>query len=557
MKRERHPYRLEVVDQEWFPSRSDRDDVERFEAPLGLWKTFGDWAPNVRDLLGETSVGPAMNGSVYDTAWLADLEDPEQPGQSRYPKCLQWLAERQLPDGSWGSAVHYGHDRVVNTLAALVPLARLGHRATDRDSVGRGTRYLWQHAHLIAHEPVELVAYELLLPMLVDRAKRAGLPMPPNLDRSGERRAEKLRLLPLDRLYSPHTTASHSLEFLGEDASSPGLLAAQGKNGSIGNSPAATAFLLSRINDRSAQAYLNDSLAQGGGTSAPVLHPCETFELLWAAYPLYLSGVPAHVLLTPAERRLLRLAVDGSGVSLSPTFPIADADDTAVALILLVASGEAPNPAVLERFARPEGHFASFPHERHSSVGVNLHVLHAVLRAPDFPNRSGVIAHLLEYLLERQTDGLYWFDKWHISPYYATAHALRVFAELPLAEYRLVLPAVRRSREWIRQTAGNGGLWGFYGEPTAEETACAILGLTAPSRDDSEDWRCCAAADQYLKAVLLSRALGTGPSFPALWVDKCLYAPNLIIRATLAAARLAYRLASERATCHVQLFPRH
>src|SRR5207249_837284 len=88
---------------------------------------------------------------------------------------LRWLADNQLSDGSWGSSVRYEHDRILCTLASLAPLAEFGRRAEDRRAVEAGTRYLWQHGHLIGHEPVELVGFELLLPALVDRARAAPM----------------------------------------------------------------------------------------------------------------------------------------------------------------------------------------------------------------------------------------------------------------------------------------------------------------------------------------------------------------------------------------------
>jgi halimadienyl-diphosphate synthase len=244
----------------------------------------------------------------------------------------------------------------------------------------------------------------------------------------------------------------------------------------------------------------------------------------------------------------LRAALRGSGVSLSPSFPIPDADNTAVALILMSELGEEVDPRVLQAFARPDGHFASFPHERHSSVGVNLHVLHAVLRSPSFPDRARVIGRLLDYLADHQVAKMYWYDKWHISPYYATAHAIRVLAELPPDERCRMAPMIERAREWLCHTQTSDGYWGFYGEPTAEETAYAVLALTSPSgyADETDDWNRCVAADHYLRSALDAGASGDSAAYPILWIDKCLYAPNLIIRAAITAARHAIRQANAR-----------
>jgi halimadienyl-diphosphate synthase len=470
---------------------------------------------------------------------------PADRRTSRFPSSLEWLRRHQLPDGSWGGEVCYQHDRVLTTLAALAPLAEFGRRASDRAAVEAGTRYLWQRGHLLAGESIELVGFELLLPTLIERAKRAGVHVPPHLDIYGPQRAEKLRLIPPSILYSPRTTAVHSLEFLGDEADVVRLRAAQGANGSIGNSPAATAFFLSRVDDTRALAYLNECFDRTGGAMAPVLYPCETFEFLWSVYHLSLAGVPATHLLSARERQALSAELEAGGVSLSPTFPIPDADDTAVALLMLHDVGIPVDPTVLQPFALPGGHFASFPHERHASVGVNLHVLHALLRVPGYPDRERAIAQLVDYLVEQHT-GLYWLDKWHISPFYATAHALCILAELPRALRAQAELVIQRSRDWLRQSQNGDGSWGFYGRGTAEETAYAALALAAPSAlvghsGDELDRSRCAAALEYLREVVGADPQNPSRAFPPHWIDQCLYTPTQVVRAVVEAARIASR----------------
>lgn len=488
-----------------------------------------------RHLLGLPHSRPGITGVAYDTAWVAGLHDRQDRRTSRFPTTLRWLADNQHGDGSWGSSVRYEHDRILCTLAAVAPLAELGRRAEDRLAVDRGTRYLWQHGHLIGHEPVELVGFELLLPALVERARTAGVTVPPHLDIYAKERQRKLELLPSAMLYSPRATVVHSLEFLGDTADPTALRSAQASNGSIGNSPAATAFLLERDESPSALSYLETCLGHAGGATVPVLHPCETFELLWAAYHLYLGGTPSHSLLRRAERRhLLEGLRNHGGVSLSPTFPIPDADDTAVALLLLHDLGERVDSSVLKAFEAKDGSFVSFPYERHSSVGVNAHVLHALARVPGYPDADRAIERVCDYLAD-QHSGLYWFDKWHISPLYATAHVLRAVEDLAPHQRHRVAHLVERSRQWLRHSQNADGSWGFYGEATPEETAYGLLAL-AVSADD-QDMRHCQAAADYLR-----EARANSLSHPPLWIDKCLYIPPLVVNAAIDAALSAWNL---------------
>jgi halimadienyl-diphosphate synthase len=484
---------------------------------------------------------PGIAGTAYDTAWLASIP-ADRVGSSRFPGALQWLVDQQHADGSWGSTIQYEHDRIISTLAALVPLAQYGRRAVDRDGIADGTRYLWQRSHLLRNEPMELVATELLLPSLVQRAQQVGIAVPPNLDVYRAQRAEKLRLIPSDDLYSSRTTAVHSLEFLGEEADSVNLRKAQGENGGVGNSPAATAYFFTRTQDRRALEYLRECQRVAGGTMVPVLAPCETFELVWSAYHLFLAGVPVQQLLTLSEQSLLHHAVRSDGVSLSETFPIADADDTAVALTLLGDVGGPQDAAALQPFSLPRGHFASFPFERHPSIGVNLHVLQTLLRSPDYPNREATIDRLVDYVLSQQIAEMYWLDKWHVSPYYATCHALCCLRDLDPERARKARPALDRARAWIRSTQNRDGSWGFCGQPTAEETAYAVLALAAGGRGpiDRADWFHCHHAIHYMLTTLEPSSTGELSAFPALWIDKCLYTPTLVVQSVIEAAFIAF-----------------
>lgn len=510
--------------------------TERAVRPRPIARLLDRQAPT---LLGDPQGRPGIAGTAYDTAWLASVPAERRKHSGHFPSALQWLVEHQHADGSWGGSLRYEHDRLICTLAALPALATFGRRSADHAGVQRGTRYLWQHGHLLQSEKMELVGFELLLPALVRRAQQAGIPVPPYLNAYDQQREEKLRLLPPAALYSPRTTVAHSLEFLGDQADLAGLRTTQAANGAIGNSPAATAFYYTLSGDAQALTYLEECIARTDGVMAPVLHPCETFETLWSAYHLHLAGIPSQVLLDQAERVALRQALATGGVSLSPSFPIPDADDTAVALLLLHDLGEPTDVRVLDSFARPDGHYVTFPFERHSSVGVNVHVLHALSSLPGHPERHAAIDQLLDYLADQQCDGMYWLDKWHISPYYATSHALCVLSQLPARHQLAAQPLITCSAEWLRQTQNPDGSWGFYGQATAEETAYAVLGLATMSAGERSprDRQRCLAGVRYLDGVMASASTSDDDCFPPMWIDKCLYRPTLVVRTVIVAAQ--------------------
>jgi halimadienyl-diphosphate synthase len=82
-------------------------------------------------------IGPGHMGSTaYDTAWTARLGEIDWNLSSH---ALAWLAENQLPDGSWGAAAPmYYHDRVLCTLAAMIALSYRGRRGQDKVQIENG-----------------------------------------------------------------------------------------------------------------------------------------------------------------------------------------------------------------------------------------------------------------------------------------------------------------------------------------------------------------------------------------------------------------------------------
>ncbi len=470
----------------------------------------------------------AIASTVYDTAWVAALRHPQNPTIPRVPTAYHWLCNRQLHDGSWGSSVPFAQDRIICTLAAIRALTRFPQTDATYSALRSGQRYLWHAAAHLGKEPVELVAFELLVPTLAADVETAGIELPPYIHQYDHLRREKLALIPPHLQISALTTLSHSLECLGTTIAPATLRAAQNANGSIGNSPAATAYYLDREENAAAWGYLQTCMAAGDGVAVPVLHPCATYDLLWSAYHRALGGRSWSSLVSPQQTAWLAEQIQ-DGVRLDPSFPIPDADDTAVAALLLLEQGFAIDETVLEQFARPT-HYASFSFERGVSTGVNIHALHFLTRLPPTQQRLNRIRTMLTFLGDQRSHTTYWFDKWHCSPFYATAHALISLAHVTDANNAaraaaLAAPAL----VWLRATQGQDGGWGWYGRSTAEETALAVLGLRAWL--DREPWAL-QAARRGRRFIATSRHA----PIDALWMDKCLYTPSNIVSAMLNSA---------------------
>ena len=477
-----------------------------------------------------------MGPSPYDIAWMTRVSADGGDGP-RWPALVNWLTEHQWLDGSWGSSIRYYHDRILCTLAAIIALKEQGIDHEITEAITRGERYIWHNLHRLRHDPFEMVGFELILPTLLIEATDLGLDVPKHTCGYGRIRQEKLRLIPPELLYSPKITTVHSLEFLGKDGDPERMQKALAVNGSLGNSPATTSYyMLQGGNDNQALAYLHDMLDHNG--HAIYLHPFRAFELAWVLHSLSSCQEPLINLVDDSVWKQLQDNLGECGTGLDPTFGIEDSDTTSVTMLLLRLAGYSVDPAILARFEDTERHiFRTYDYERNVSISTNIHALEALSVLPDYPDKEQSRDRILAFLLAHRTFDTYWVDKWHASPYYATAH---VIAGISKAAPRM-LNECRRTIEWLTHTQREDGSWGFFDQGTAEETAYALTALLHSSR------RFPISKDLIRRgAVFLYREITeeTNQSenyhYPPLWLGKPLYVPRDIVQASVLSTLMLY-----------------
>jgi halimadienyl-diphosphate synthase len=135
-------------------------------------------------------------------------------------------------------------------------------------------------------------------------------------------------------------------------------------------------------------------------------------------------------------------------------------------------------------------------------------------QVPDFPGRDDMLLKAIN-VLSRYLELDFITDKWHVSPYYSTAHA--VIALSGLADH-----LIENQIYWLRHTQQADGHWTFYPQfpPAAvEETACALLSLlTVQKHNGLPPHDTIKRGMDYLKAHYCDHR-----GLPALWVGKTLY----------------------------------
>ena len=473
--------------------------------------------------LQEIGIGRSglMRPTVYDTAWLAQVPTEDDLRTPAFPQALDWVRQTQHLDGSWGAEIEYVHDRVISTMTAILALAKWEADDLDKRRIGKGISYIWKRAHQLGREH-ETIGFEVILPTLLKECALLGLALPKSaFARYSKMRQEKMAKIPPAMLYSRDTSMTFSFEFMGDNLDVGKTDALQENNGSIGVSPSATAYFLTKLpNNVAARRYVTD-IARTYGGKAPQVYPFDIFETAWSLWNLALAGVSlqdqplaSHV----ADLARLWEQSKGRGVGFSSGYSAADADDTAMLLSVLRRAGHEPDLAVFDQFKRRD-YFVCYPWERDndSSLSVNIHVLD-VLRGLD----REWTAKIVDYLRSHATAEGYWQDKWHISPYYTTAHAV-------IALIGCNHELAKRAVSWIIDTQQADGRWGYQDRPTAEETAYCMQALGMYNRHVEP-------IDRGVLARGRAGLLADTGAMPPLWIGKCLYTPIRVVESAICSA---------------------
>lgn len=472
---------------------------------------------NAAQLLTDIGQGHMMS-TAYDTAWVARLA---KHGEPRGVAALEWLRAHQMDDGTWGAeSPKYYHDRLVCTLAAAIALATRGD-VGDQERLERAKNALETVIPELAGDAmIETIGFEMIIPTLFDEAETLGIIRRrgySDMERLNRQRAAKLAGLP-GGVISRHVTLAFSAEMAGPDGTR--LLDTenlQGANGSLGHSPSATAYFLLHVcpENRAALDYLRQLPVDDGGI--PDVASFDNFERGWTLWNM--RGCLDDDLLALCQPHLDFLEATwtpGVGAAFGHGYTPRDADVTSVTFEILSRFGRRPDVDAILNY-EGEDYFRCFLLEANPSVSVNIHVLSA-LREAGFGVEHPSVQKIVRFLHDMQ----FWFDKWHVSPYYPTSHAI-----IACAGYldNLAVDAI----EWILSTQNADGSWGYF-MPTAEETAYSLQALLA--------WKRCGhpISDEVFKRGVEWLVNHTEPPYPPLWIGKCLYIPMLVVRSAILSA---------------------
>nr|XP_011458608.1 PREDICTED: ent-copalyl diphosphate synthase, chloroplastic-like [Fragaria vesca subsp. vesca] len=428
------------------------DPPQKEETPLT--KIIKEHVETVKSMLSSMEDGE-INISAYDTAWVALVEDVNGTGSPQFPSSLEWIANNQLEDGSWGyKDLFSAHDRLISTLACVVALKSWNLHA---EKCFKGMKFFKENLNKLADENSEhmTIGFELTFPSLLEIARSLNLEVPddtPVLREIYARRSQKLSKIPKDVLHNVATVMLYSLEGMaGLDWEK--LLKLQCGDGSFLFSPASTAYALQQTKDRNCMSYLSRLIHKFNG-GVPNVYPVDLFERLWAVDRLQRLGLSRY--LEPEIKECMNYASrywTDKGISWARnTDPALDIDDTSMGFRLLRLHGHKVSAEVYEHFKKGS-EFFSYPGQSNQAVTA----MHNLYRASQvaFPGEK-ILGDAKEFatkfLREKQASNEL-LDKWIITKDLPgeVGYALDFpwYASLPRVETRF----------YIEQYGGEDDVW--------------------------------------------------------------------------------------------------
>ncbi|MER5549761.1 hypothetical protein ABT072_47065, partial [Streptomyces sp. NPDC002589] len=357
---------------------------------------------------------------------------------------------------------------------------------------------------------------------------KLGLQLPQHIvETLTELRERKLAKVPVGVLATQRTPLLHALESLTDLIPVQAVGAFASPDGSIANSTVPTAVYWQATGDPAALDYLRKAAGSAGDGGLPEWHLIDITEPAWVLYALKRAGVDSPAMRKQADR-LARLAAQAPhGLAAMTNNDFFDADNTAMVVTVLRMFGHAHEPLQQTLLAfEAEHYFRAFAFERNPAVTANSHVLEAL--APDREHFTRQIDKCTEFLLSTRREEAWWIDKWHLSPYYATAHVVPGLSQ--------VAPkALVGTWQWLLDTQHSDGSWGA-GPGRPEESALAVLALDslAPHFGPIPD------STRHRAHQFLAASLGTY-DHAELWVGKGLYLPRALVETTVLAAHVLTR----------------
>ncbi|KAJ0053552.1 hypothetical protein Pint_03315 [Pistacia integerrima] len=309
----------------------------------------------IRSMLSSLNDGE-ISISAYDTAWVALIEDIQGSGAPQFPSTLQWIANNQLPDGSWGDAdIFSAYDRLISTLACVVALKTWN---IHHDKCEKGLSFFKENISKLENENDEHMpsGFEIVLPSLLEKARSLEIEVPdhsPVLQDIYAKKKLKLKRIPKDIMHNVPTILLHSLEGMPYlSLNWEKLLKLQFQDGAFFFSLSSTAYAFMQTKDENCLKFLT-KVVQRFKSGVPNVYPVDLFERLWVVDRLQRLGISRYFQRQFKEctEYVYRYWTE-EGISSGRNGRVHDIDDTSMGFRLLRLHGYEVSADVFQHFEK-------------------------------------------------------------------------------------------------------------------------------------------------------------------------------------------------------------
>ncbi|KAK3193776.1 hypothetical protein Dsin_025086 [Dipteronia sinensis] len=429
------------------------DDIEEEALQVSKWNEIKERVATIKGMLESMEDGE-ISISAYDTAWVALVEDINGSGAPQFPSSLEWIANNQLSDGSWGDEIIFSvHDRLINTLACVVALKSWN---IHQEKYEKGLSFFKENISRLGSDNDEHmpIGFEVAFPSLIEIARSLSIEVPENYPFFQEiykKRDLKLTRIPKEIMHKVPTTLLHSLEGMA-DLDWEKLLNLKCEDGSLLFSPSSTAFALMQTKDHNCLEYLTNAVQRFNG-GVPNVYPVDMFEHMWAVDRLQRLGISRYFQAEIKECMdyIYRYWTD-EGISWARNPRVHDIDDTAMGFRLLRLHGYQVSADVFQNFEKGSEFFCFSGQSNQAVTGMFNLYRASQLQFPGETILESAKHFSSKFLIQKQ-DANQLLDKWVITKDLPgeVGFALDVpwYASLPRLETRL----------YIEQYGGQDDVW--------------------------------------------------------------------------------------------------
>lgn len=280
------------------------------------------------------------SASAYDTAWVAMVPSLDNSQQPQFPQCLSWIIDNQLLDGSWGIPHLIIKDRLCHTLACVIALRKWN---AGNQNVETGLSFLRENIEGIVHEDEYTpIGFQIIFPAMLEEARGLCLELPYDLTPMKimlSHREEIIKGKGIEHMHEYDSSLIYIVEGIHKIVDWNKVLEHQNKDGSLFNSPSATACALLHTRKSNCLEYLS-SMLQKSGNGVPSVYPISSYARISMIYRLQRLGLARHfkneIVHTLADVYRCWIQKETSREEKSPTLNIVS---TSIAFILLRLHG--------------------------------------------------------------------------------------------------------------------------------------------------------------------------------------------------------------------------